>query len=58
LFYHADIDLLTALAGGAIHIEHLDERWLTVNIAPGDPITPGASPRMFPGCPCRSCKLT
>jgi len=42
LFYHADIDLLTALAGGAIHIEHLDERWLTVNIAPGDPITPGA----------------
>jgi len=42
LFYHADIDLLTALAGGTIYIEHLDERWLTVNIFPGDPITPGA----------------
>lgn len=42
LFYHAEIDLLTALAGGAIHIEHLDDRWLTVNIAPGEVITPGA----------------
>jgi DnaJ homolog subfamily A member 2 len=41
LFYHAEIDLLTALAGGAIHIEHLDDRWLTVNIFPGEPITPG-----------------
>lgn len=42
LFYHAEIDLLTALAGGTIHIEHLDERWLTVNIEPNEPITPGA----------------
>ncbi|KAJ5893354.1 Mitochondrial protein import protein mas5 [Penicillium taxi] len=42
LFYQAEIDLLTALAGGAIHIEHLDERWLTVNIAPGEVITPGS----------------
>lgn len=42
LFYHAEIDLLTALAGGQIYIEHLDERWLTVNIFPGEPITPGA----------------
>lgn len=41
LFYHAEIDLLTALAGGQIYIEHLDERWLTVNIFPGEPITPG-----------------
>ncbi|PGH19193.1 chaperone DnaJ [Polytolypa hystricis UAMH7299] len=41
LFYHADIDLLTALAGGTINVEHLDDRWLTVNIAPGEPITPG-----------------
>jgi len=40
LFYHADIDLLTALAGGTIYIEHLDERFLTVNINPGEPITP------------------
>ncbi|GAD94372.1 mitochondrial protein import protein MAS5, putative [Paecilomyces variotii No. 5] len=42
LFYHAEIDLLTALAGGTINIEHLDERWLSVAIAPGEPITPGA----------------
>jgi DnaJ family protein A protein 2 len=42
LFYHAEIDLLTALAGGQIYIEHLDDRWLTVNIYPGEPITPGA----------------
>lgn len=41
LFYHAKIDLLTALGGGQIFIEHLDDRWLTVNIFPGDPITPG-----------------
>lgn len=42
LFYHAEIDLLTALAGGHINIEHLDDRWLTVNIIPGEVITPGA----------------
>jgi len=41
LFYQADIDLLTALAGGTINIEHLDDRWLSVAIAPGEPITPG-----------------
>lgn len=41
LFYHAEIDLLTALAGGQIHIEHLDERWLTVDIVPGETISPG-----------------
>ena len=42
LFYHADIDLLTALAGGTIYVEHLDDRWLTVNIQPGEVITPGS----------------
>ncbi|KAF2772061.1 DnaJ-domain-containing protein [Teratosphaeria nubilosa] len=41
LFYHAEIDLLTALAGGAIYIEHLDDRWLTVEIMPGEVISPG-----------------
>lgn len=41
LFYQCDIDLLTALGGGNINIEHLDDRWLTVFIPPGDPITPG-----------------
>jgi DnaJ family protein A protein 2 len=42
LYYSAQIDLLTALAGGSIAIEHLDERWLTVTIAPGEVISPGA----------------
>ncbi|KYG41715.1 hypothetical protein M433DRAFT_459487 [Acidomyces richmondensis BFW] len=41
LFYHAEIDLLTALAGGAVYIEHLDDRWLTVEIMPGEVISPG-----------------
>lgn len=41
LFFQADIDLLTALAGGDVHIEHLDDRWLTVHIYPGEVITPG-----------------
>ncbi|CEJ54035.1 Putative Mitochondrial protein import protein MAS5 [Penicillium brasilianum] len=48
LFYQAEIDLLTALAGGSIHIEHLDERWLTVNIAPGEVIVPDAI-KVIPG---------
>ncbi|OGE51736.1 hypothetical protein PENARI_c012G11720 [Penicillium arizonense] len=48
LFYQAEIDLLTALAGGAIHIEHLDDRWMTVNIAPGEVITPDAI-KVIPG---------
>ena len=42
LFYHAEIDLLTAIGGGQVYVEHLDDRWLTVNIFPGDPITPGS----------------
>lgn len=41
LYYHAEIDLLTALAGGSIAVEHLDERWLTVSITPGEVISPG-----------------
>lgn len=45
LFYQAEIDLLTALAGGAIYIEHLDERWLTVEIKPGEVISPGTFPK-------------
>jgi DnaJ homolog subfamily A member 2 len=43
LFYRAEIDLLTALAGGQIHIEHLDDRWLTIDIIPGEVIAPGKS---------------
>lgn len=41
LIYKAEIDLLTALAGGRIAIEHLDERWLDVAILPGEVISPG-----------------
>lgn len=44
LFYHAEIDLLTALAGGSIHIEHLDDRWLKVDIVPGEVISPSTFP--------------
>ena len=40
LFYQAEIDLLTALAGGQLHIEHLDDRWLTIDIIPGEVISP------------------
>lgn len=49
LFFHAEIDLLTALGGGQIYIEHLDDRWLTVNIFPGEPITPGRFLDRAPG---------
>jgi len=41
LFYQAKIDLLTALAGGTINIEHLDDRWLSIEILPGEVIKPG-----------------
>ena len=41
LYYHSEIDLLTALAGGAMYIEHLDERWLTVDIMAGEVISNG-----------------
>lgn len=42
LFYHAEIDLVTALAGGNVFIEHLDDRWLSVDILPGEVIAPGS----------------
>jgi DnaJ family protein A protein 2 len=41
LFYQAEIDLVTALAGGNIFVEHLDDRWLSVEILPGEVISPG-----------------
>ncbi|SPQ18694.1 0aa2f713-64ac-45ab-bdf9-db0bc05e1fa9 [Thermothielavioides terrestris] len=42
LLYHAEIDLVTALAGGNLYIEHLDDRWLSVEILPGEAIAPGS----------------
>ncbi|KAI9669272.1 MAG: Type I HSP40 co-chaperone [Trizodia sp. TS-e1964] len=41
LFYRAEIDLVTALAGGSFQIEHLDDRWMNVGILPGEAINPG-----------------
>ncbi|KAK9464136.1 uncharacterized protein V1516DRAFT_669645 [Lipomyces oligophaga] len=40
LYYQAKIDLLTALAGGSIVIQHLDNEWLKVDIIPGETIRP------------------
>lgn len=42
LFYAAKVDLLSALAGGKIGVEHLDDRWLSAGVAPGEVIKPGA----------------
>jgi DnaJ-class molecular chaperone len=39
--YRANIDLLTALAGGQFTIKHLDDRVLLVTIIPGEIIKPG-----------------
>jgi DnaJ homolog subfamily A member 2 len=41
LYYHAELDLLTALGGGKLNIEHLDDRWVTIDIIPGEVISPG-----------------
>lgn len=49
LLYHAEIELVTALAGGTIYVEHLDERWLAVEILPGEAIAPSTS--TFPAVP-------
>jgi DnaJ family protein A protein 2 len=40
LIYQANIDLLTALAGGQFAIPHLDDRMLLVTILPGEAIQP------------------
>ena len=51
LVHNARIHLYTALAGGVIHIQHLDSRprFLVVNLYPGEVITPGKtkSPHAF-----------
>lgn len=41
LFYQAKIDLVTALVGGSFSVEHLDERFLKVEIIKGEVIGPG-----------------
>lgn len=42
LFYEAHIDLLTALAGGKVIIEHLDDRHIEVPIPAGEAIKPNS----------------
>lgn len=42
LLYKCDIELVTALAGGNIYVEHLDERWLSIEILPGEAISQDA----------------
>ncbi|KAG8944866.1 Type I HSP40 co-chaperone [Tulasnella sp. 424] len=42
LWYDAEIDLLTALAGGQFAIQHLDDRALMINLVPGEVIKHGA----------------
>ncbi|WFD01748.1 Type I HSP40 co-chaperone [Malassezia obtusa] len=41
LFVDVKVDLLTALAGGKVNIEHLDDHALSVEIPAGDIIKPG-----------------
>ena len=48
LLYNCDIELVTALAGGTIFIEHLDDRWLSVDILPGEAIAQGMRPSAAP----------
>lgn len=41
LVYEAEIDLLTAVAGGEFSLEHVSGDWLKVAIVPGEVISPG-----------------
>jgi DnaJ family protein A protein 2 len=43
LFMEQNVDLLTALAGGSFLVEHLDDRFLRVQVLPGEIIKPGLS---------------
>lgn len=41
LIYEAEIDLLTALAGGEFHVKHVSGEYLKITIIPGEVISPG-----------------
>lgn len=41
LLYQAEVDLLSAIAGGEFAIEHVSGEWLKVSIVPGEVISPG-----------------
>lgn len=56
LLYNCEIELVTALAGGTIYIEHLDDRWLSVDILPGEAIAPSkCSPKLPVSSPITGC---
>ncbi|ABN68672.2 yeast dnaJ homolog (nuclear envelope protein) heat shock protein [Scheffersomyces stipitis CBS 6054] len=41
LYYEAEVDLLTALAGGEIAFKHVSGDYIKIDIIPGDVISPG-----------------
>lgn len=41
LIYEAEVDLLTAIAGGEFMIQHVSGDWLKISIVPGEVISPG-----------------
>ena len=41
LYYEAEVDLLSALAGGEIAFKHISGDWIKINIVPGEVISPG-----------------
>lgn len=43
LYYEAEVDLLTAIAGGEFAVQHVSGDWLKVEIVPGEVIAPGAT---------------
>lgn len=42
LVYEAEIDLLTAIAGGEFAFQHVSGDWVKVSVVPGEVISPGA----------------
>merc|ERR1712137_343307 len=43
LFAEVEVDLLTALAGGKVALDHLDDRQLIMQILPGEVIAPDST---------------
>lgn len=41
LIYEAEVDLLTALAGGELYIKHISGEYLKIDVLPGEVIAPG-----------------
>lgn len=56
LIAEVEVDLLTALAGGVIPIQHLDDRALLIKVNPGEVIKPNAT-KLVPGNGMPSCRF-